>query len=82
MNATIRSEATVLREEDFLEGVSFEEAERRRAILRDIRANVAEHGPHQAMPDPRRATQFMPFAALTGFDELMKKVEEDSAAAE
>ncbi len=67
-------------EEEFLEGVSFEEAARRRAILSDIRANVEEHGPHQAMPDPRRATQFMPFAALTGFDEILKKALDEQAA--
>lgn len=69
----------MLREEDLLEGVSFQEAERRRLILQDIRANIAEHGPHHAAGGPKRATQFMPFDALTGFDELMRKTEEASA---
>lgn len=69
----------MLREEDLMEGVSFQEAQRRRLILRDIRANVAEHGPHRAAGDPKRATQFMPFDALTGFDELMRKTEQASA---
>ena len=68
----------MLREEDFLEGVSFQEAQRRRLILQDIEANLAEHGPHRATSDPKRATQFMPFDALTGFDELMRKTEEAS----
>ena len=68
----------MLSEQDLLEGVSFEEAERRRLILQDIRANVAEHGPHRAMGSPQRATQFMPFDALTGFDELMRKTAEAS----
>ena len=69
----------MLREEDLLEGVSFQEAQRRRLILQDIRANIAEHGPHRAASSPKRATQFMPFDALTGFDELMRKTEQASA---
>ncbi len=71
----------MLSEEDLLEGVSFQEVERRRLILRDIKANLAERGPHRATRSPQRATQFMPFDALTGFDELMRKTEEASAAA-
>ena len=69
----------MLREDNFLEGVSFQEAQRRRLILQDIEANLAKHGPHRAASDPKRATQFMPFDALTGFDELMRKTEEASA---
>ncbi len=68
----------MLSERDFLEGLPLEEAQRRRLILQDIEANVAKHGPHHAASDPRRATQFMPFDALTGFDELIRKTAEES----
>ena len=57
-----------------------EEAERRRAILADIGRQVAENGKRTAMPDPRRAQQFMPFAALEGFTELVKEEERKSAS--
>ena len=61
----------MLSEDDFLEDVAFDEAERRRCILRDIAMRIRENGIHFAANSPKRATQFMPFAALTGFEELM-----------
>lgn len=32
---------------------------------------------HHRMPLEKRAAQFMPFAALTGFDEMLKKTVEE-----
>lgn len=69
----------MLSEDDFLEGIAFYEAERRRCILRDIAMRVRENGVHFAVNSPKRATQFMPFAALTGFEELMAEKEADAA---
>lgn len=69
----------MLSEDDFLEDVAFDEAERRRCILRDIAMRVRGNGVHFATNSPKRATQFMPFAALTGFEELMAEKEADAA---
>lgn len=69
----------MLSEDDFLEDVALDEAERRRRILRDIAAQMRQHGAHFAANSPKRATQFMPFAALTGFEELMAEKEADAA---
>ena len=40
---------------------------------------MRQHGAHFAANSPKRATQFMPFAALTGFEELMAEKEADAA---
>ena len=69
----------MLRTEDFLDDVPFDEVERRRLVLHDIESNVERHGEHRAVPNPKRAAQFMPFDALTGFGELMAEKERKSA---
>lgn len=69
----------MLSEDDFLEDIALDEAERRRRILQDIAAQVRQHGVHFAANSPKRAAQFMPFAALTGFEELMAEKEADAA---
>lgn len=69
----------MLSEDDFPEDVAFDEAERRRCILRDITMRIKENGAHFAANNPKRATQFMSFAALTGFEELMAEKEADAA---
>lgn len=66
---------------DFSE-LRFEEAARRQAILADIERRVAKDGVHSAAASPHRARQFMPFAALDGFTELIKKTEDESMARE
>lgn len=66
---------------DFSE-LRFEEAARRQAILADIERRVAKDGVHAAVASPHRARQFMPFAALDGFTELIKKTEDESMARE
>lgn len=58
----------------FLEGCSPEEAERRSLILADIERNLSEHGPRQTLNEPARASQFLPFSALVGFEEVLEKV--------
>ena len=69
----------MLSEDNFLEDVAFDEAERRRCILRDFAMRIKENGIHFAANSPKRATQFMPFAALTGFEELIAEKEADAA---
>lgn len=51
------------------------ELERRARVLADIRQRVVEHGPHRAVAAPERGRLFMPFAALKGYDDLVKCVE-------
>lgn len=68
----------MLSDDDFLEDVPFDEAERRRLILADIAGNLGRRGRHRAASGPKRAAQFMPFDALTGFGELMTEAEEKS----
>ena len=46
------------------------ERERREALLADIAERINHDGPHHAHPDPTRARQFMPFAALKGYHDL------------
>lgn len=47
----------------------------RQAKLRDIEERVRRHGPHVAQAHPNRAKQFMPFAALKGFHQLLEEKE-------
>lgn len=35
---------------------------------------------HPRMPREKRAAQFSPFAALTGYEEVIRKVEEEQTA--
>lgn len=53
------------------------ELERRARVLADIRQRVVEHGPHRAVAAPERGRLFMPFAALKGYDDLVKCVEDE-----
>lgn len=69
----------MLSDEDFLEDAPFDEAERHRLILADIEKNIERCGEHHAVRGSKRATQFMPFDALTGFGELMAEEERKSS---
>lgn len=57
--------------------ISHAERERRQAVLDDIVRRVREDGPHIARPSSERARQFMPFAALKGYDSLTNAVEHE-----
>ncbi|MGN0034733.1 MAG: hypothetical protein ACI364_03275 [Coriobacteriales bacterium] len=57
------------------DAASLFERERRASILRDIARRVAEDGPRVAVPHPGRARQFLPFAALRGYDEQVEQAE-------
>lgn len=62
-----------------LDGLSPWERDYRIATLAAIERHVREEGPHEAKPDPRRARQFMPFAALKGYGDLTREREDEAA---
>ena len=57
--------------------LSFEEVEYRRIKLNEINKRIAQQGPHIARPHADRARQFMPFAALKGYNELTHSKEHE-----
>ena len=71
----------VLREVDRLPSasswpdVSECERERRERVLRSIVQRIVENGPRHAVASPERGRQFIPFAALRGYDEMLEEVE-------
>lgn len=56
------------------------ERERRERILWEISLRIMEDGPRRAVPSPDRGRQFIPFAALKGYDEMLAQTERDVAA--
>lgn len=51
----------------------------RAVCVQDSRAACVLPAPHVAKPGPKRARQFMPFAALKGFYELVSEKEAEAA---
>mgnify|MGYP004503830011 CR=1 FL=1 len=58
-------------------GISDDEREYRAQVLDDIAKRVAAEGVYRAMPGDDRGRQFMPFAALKGFDEVVAEGENE-----
>ena len=58
------------------------ERERREKILRGIVQRIVEDGPRHAVASPDRGRQFIPFAALRGYDEMIEETERHAADAE
>ncbi len=58
------------------------ERERREKILRGIVQRIVEDGPRHAVASPERGRQFIPFAALRGYDEMIEETERHAADAE
>ena len=56
----------------FFEGCSAPERAYRASVLRDIEARVRVDGAHVARAHPERVRQFMPFAALKGYHDLVR----------
>lgn len=75
--AAIEAELARIPSLDEWPGLDTRERERRDRVLADIRQRVAEHGPHHAVAAPERGRLFMPFAALKGYDDLVKCVEDE-----
>ena len=53
-------------------GISADERAYRSRVLDDIARRVAEEGVHTAIPGDDRGRQFMPFAALKGYDDIAR----------
>ena len=57
---------------DIWAGISADERAYRSRVLDDIARRVAEEGIHTAIPGDDRGRQFMPFAALKGYDDIVR----------
>lgn len=61
---------------DIWAGISTDERAYRKRVLDDIARRVAEEGVHTAVPSDDRGRQFMPFAALKGYDDIVRDSQE------
>ena len=61
---------------DIWAGISADERAYRKRVLDDIARRVAEEGIHIAIPGDDRGRQFMPFAALKGYDDIVRDSQE------
>ena len=61
---------------DIWAGISADERAYRKRVLDDIARKVAEEGVHTAVPGDDRGRQFMPFAALKGYDDIVRDSQE------
>lgn len=61
---------------DIWAGISADERAYRKRVLDDIARRVAEEGIHAAVPGDERGRQFMPFAALKGYDDIVRDSQE------
>lgn len=61
---------------DIWAGISADERAYRKRVLDDIARRVAEEGIHTAIPGDDRGRQFMPFAALKGYDDIVRDSQE------
>ena len=60
---------------DVWPGLSADEREYRAQVLDRIAQRVAADGVRVSVPSPDRGSQFMPFAALKGYEEVIAEVE-------
>lgn len=61
---------------DIWAGISADERAYRKRVLDDITRRVAEEGVHTAVPSDDRGRQFMSFAALKGYDDIVRDSQE------
>ena len=61
---------------DIWAGISADERAYRKRVLDNITRRVAEEGVHTAVPSDDRGRQFMPFAALKGYDDIVRDSQE------
>ena len=66
---------------DIWAGISADERAYRKRVLNGIARRVAKEGVHTAVPGDDRGRQFMPFAALKGYDDVIAEIEESAASA-
>lgn len=75
MNVDQARRAAQIPSVDVWSGISEDEHQYRAQVLDDIAKRVAAEGVHYAAPGDDRGRQFMPFAALKGFDEVIAEGE-------
>ena len=73
--------ATRLPTADTWPGLSADEREYRAQVLDAIARRVVADGVRVSAPSPDRGSQFMAFAALKGYDDVITEVEESAASA-
>ncbi len=61
--------------QDLLSVADPQEKDYRANILAAIERNTKNNGPHKAQPHDSRARQFMPFAALKGYADMVQQEE-------
>ena len=61
---------------DIWAGISADERTYRKRVLDDIARRVAEESVHTAVPGDDRGRQFIPFAALKGYDDIVRDSQE------
>ena len=61
--------------QDLLSVADPQEKEYRATILAAIERNINNKGSHKAQPHDSRARQFMPFAALKGYADMVRQEE-------
>ena len=61
---------------DIWADISTDERAYRKRVLDDIARRVAEEGVHTAVPGDDRGRQFTPFAALKGYDDIVRDSQE------
>lgn len=71
-------EAAGIPNADIWPGLSDDERKYRQQVLDKIARRVAEDGVRVSVPSPERGSQFMPFAALKGFEDMVAGVERES----
>ena len=69
-------QATGIPSPDIWAGISADERAYRSRVLDDIARRVAEEGIHTAIPGDDRGRQFMPFAALKGYNDIVRDSQE------
>ena len=75
MNVDQARRAAQIPSVDVWSGISEDERQYRAQVLDDIAKRVAAEGVHHAVPADDRGRQFMSFAALKGFDEVIAERE-------
>lgn len=75
MNVDQARRAAQIPSVDVWNEISEDERQYRAQVLDDIAKRVAAEGVHYAVPGDDRGRQFMPFAALKGFDEVIAEGE-------
>lgn len=73
-------DAAQLPSSDCWAGISDDERRYREGVLLDIARRVSEEGLNIPIPGDYRGKQFMPFAAMKGYEDVVSSAEGEAAA--